>query len=290
MESTSAIDYSKSSDYTIVIEPNRTEKHYWSDIWHYRELIYILSWRDLKVRYKQTFLGVAWSVIRPLLTMLIFTFIFGQVAKFPVPGDINYAVMVFAGLIAWQFFASGLSEASNSLVGNERLISKVYFPRMIIPAASIITSLVDFLISLVLMFVLLMWYRIVPSQNIIFLPVFILWTFFCSFGAGVYLTALNVKYRDFKYVVPFVIQLGLYLSPVGFTSDVAAKVIPEKWQLLYYLNPMAGIIDGFRWCFFGGAFEVNFWGLVISFSMTLFFLLLGIRTFRRMERNFADLI
>lgn len=274
----------------IIIESGRSEKNYWRDLWRYKELFYILSWRDLKVRYKQTVIGVAWSILRPLLTMMIFTFIFGQVAKFPVPVGVNYAAMVFAGLLPWQFFASGLTEASNSLIGNERLISKVYFPRMIIPASAIITSLVDFLISLVLMFILLGWFGIVPSLNLVFLPVFILLAFLASFGVGVWLTALNVKYRDFKHVVPFLVQIGLYISPVGFTSEIASRMIPEKFRLLYYINPLAGVIDGFRWSFFGEKFPLNYYGMAISTIVTIFFLLVGIRTFRKMEKSFADLI
>ncbi|HEX6171541.1 MAG TPA: ABC transporter permease [Chitinophagaceae bacterium] len=276
--------------FEIFIEPGRAERNYWKDLWRYRELFYILSWRDLKVRYKQTIIGVLWSVLRPLLTMMIFTFVFGNIAKFDPPEGIKYAVLVFAGLLPWQFFASGLTEASNSLIGNERLISKVYFPRMIIPAASVITSLVDFFISLALMFLLLLWYGIVPSINLFFLPLFIIMAFFASFGVGLWLTALNVKYRDFKHVVPFLVQLGLYVSPVGFLSEVASKIIPEKFRLLYYLNPMAGVIDGFRWCFFGDKTPIYWSGMFVSLAVIIIFLLIGIRTFRKMEKSFADLI
>ena len=276
--------------FEVFIESGRAERNYWKDLWRYRELFYILSWRDLKVRYKQTIIGVIWSVLRPLLTMMIFTFVFGQIAKFTAPPGVEYAVLVFAGLLPWQFFAAGLSESSNSLIGNERLISKVYFPRMIIPAASVITSLVDFLISLGIMFVLLLWYRTVPSINLVFLPLFIIMAFFASFGVGLWLTALNVKYRDFKHVVPFLIQIGLYLSPVGFTSEKAAQIIPEKLRILYYLNPMAGVIDGFRWCFFGDKTPIYWTGMLISFAVIIIFLLIGIRTFRKMEKSFADII
>jgi len=276
--------------FEVFIEPGRAERNYWKDLWRYRELFYILSWRDLKVRYKQTIIGVVWSVLRPLLTMMIFTFVFGQIAKFTAPPGVDYAILVFAGLLPWQFFAAGLSESSNSLIGNERLISKVYFPRMIIPAASVITSLVDFLISLGIMFILLLWYRTVPSINLVFLPLFIIMAFFASFGVGLWLTALNVKYRDFKHVVPFLIQIGLYLSPVGFTSDKASTLIPEKFRMLYYLNPMAGVIDGFRWCFFGDNTPIYWTGMFLSFAVIVIFLLIGIRTFRKMEKSFADLI
>jgi lipopolysaccharide transport system permease protein len=276
--------------FEVFIEPGRAERNYWKDLWRYRELFYILSWRDLKVRYKQTIIGVVWSVLRPLLTMMIFTFVFGQIAKFTAPPGVEYAILVFAGLLPWQFFSAGLSEASNSLIGNERLISKVYFPRMIIPAASVITSLVDFLISLGIMFILLLWYRTVPSIDLVFLPLFIIMAFFASFGVGLWLTALNVKYRDFKHVVPFLVQIGLYLSPVGFTSDKASTLIPEKFRMLYYLNPMAGVIDGFRWCFFGDKTPIYWTGMFLSLAVIIIFLLIGIRTFRKMEKNFADLI
>ena len=276
--------------FEVFIEPGRAERNYWKDLWRYRELFYILSWRDLKVRYKQTVIGVVWSVLRPLLTMMIFTFIFRRVANFEPPPGVEYAVLVFAGLLPWQFFSAGLTEASNSLIGNERLISKVYFPRMIIPAASVITSLVDFFISLVLMFVLMIGYRTVPSINLIFLPLFIVLAFFASFGVGLWLTALNVKYRDFKHVVPFLVQIGLYISPVGFLSIKAAEIIPEKFRLLYYLNPMAGVIDGFRWCFFGDKTPIYWNGMFISLAVIIIFLLIGIRTFRKMEKSFADLI
>lgn len=276
--------------FEVFIEPGRAERNYWKDIWRYRELFYILSWRDIKVRYKQTVIGVIWSVLRPLLTMMIFTFVFGEIAKFPAPEGVKYSLVVFAGLLPWQFFSTGLSEASNSLIGNERLISKVYFPRMIIPASSVITSLVDFLISLGLMFGLLILYGVVPSINLAFLPLFILMAFIASFGVGLWLTSLNVKYRDFKHVVPFLVQIGLYLSPVGFTSEKAAEIIPEKFRWLYYINPMAGVIDGFRWCFFGDKLPLNRSGMFLSLAVTLFFLFIGIRTFRKMEKNFADLI
>src|SRR6187401_1867077 len=276
--------------FEVFIEPGRSEKNYWKDLWRYRELFYILSWRDLKVRYKQTIIGVVWSVLRPLLTMLIFTFVFGRIANFKPPPGVEYAVLVFAGLLPWQFFSAGLTEASNSLIGNERLISKVYFPRMIMPAASVITSLVDFFISLGLMFLLMIWYGTAPSINLLILPVFIVFAFIASFGVGLWLTALNVKYRDFKQVVPFLVQIGLYLSPVGFTSEKAAEIIPEKFRILYYVNPMAGVIDGFRWCFFGDKTPIYWTGMFISLAVIIIFLLIGIRTFRRMEKSFADLI
>jgi lipopolysaccharide transport system permease protein len=270
---------------TIVIESGRSETNYWRDLWRYRELFYILSWRDLKVRYKQTLIGLLWSVLRPLLTMLIFTF-FSKAAKLPVPNTIPTAVFIFAGLLPWQFFANALSESSNSLIGNERLISKVYFPRMIIPAASVITSLVDFFISFILFILLIAWYSYMPSWKMVFLPLFILMAFIASFGAGLWITALNVKYRDFKYVVPFIVQLGLYISPVIFQSSL----VPGEYQLLYHLNPIAGVIDGFRWCVFDDSISIRWDAMLVSAAVTMFFLFIGIRTFRKMERTFADLI
>ena len=226
----------------IIIEKGRTEKNYWRDLWLFRELFYILSWRDIKVRYKQTVLGAAWSILRPLLTTLIFTVVFNKVAKLQAPGNVPYAILVLTGMLPWQFFSSALSEASNSLIGNTNLISKVYFPRLIIPASSIMTSLVDFAITFVIMLFMCVYYQFVPDIKIFLLPIFIIISFAASLGVGLYITALNVKYRDFRYIIPFVVQIGLYITPVGFSSSI----VPEKWRLLYSLNPMVGVIDGFR--------------------------------------------
>ena len=276
--------------FDVIIEPGKSKKNYWKDIWRYRELFYILSWRDLKVRFKQTAIGVLWSIVRPLLTMMIFTFVFSKVAKLEPPAGISYPIMVFAGLLPWQFFANALTESSNSLVGNERLISKVYFPRLIIPAASVITTLVDMLISFAIMAVLMIIYRTSVTWQLLFLPVFIFMAFVASFGAGTWLTAMNVKYRDFKHILPVVVQLGFYISPVGYWSAEAARMLPVKYQWLYYINPMAGVIDGFRWCIFGEAMPINTHGMLLSVGVTLLLLLMGLRTFRKMEKSFADLI
>lgn len=276
----------KAEEFDLVIEPGRTEKNYWSDLWRYRELFYILSWRDLKVRYKQTVVGVAWSVIRPLLTMIIFTFVFGRLAKMPTLGDAPYPIMVFAGLLPWYFFSNSLTEASNSLVGNTNLISKVYFPRLIIPASSIITSFVDFLISFVLMLLLMLYYQYVPSWHMVFMPVFLLAAFGASFGFGLWLTTMNVKYRDFRYIIPFIVQFGLYVSPVGFSSSV----ISEKWRMWYSLNPMVGVIDGFRWCIIGDAATIYWPGFYASIGVIVFLMWYSIRHFRKMEKAFADYI
>ena len=273
---------SNNEDWDLVLESGRADKHYWKDLWRYRELFYILSWRDIKVRYKQTVLGAAWSIIRPLLTTIIFTIVFSKIAKLDNPGNAPYALMVFAGMLPWQFFSNALSESSNSLIGNANLITKVYFPRLIIPASSVITSLVDFAISFLILIVMMFWYHYIPSWHIVFLPVFIILAFLCAFGVGLYLTAVNVKYRDFRYIIPFIIQFGLYITPVGFSSSV----IGEKWKSLYALNPMVGIIDGFRWCILGDPMNWN--SFIFSVLVILVFLIIGVTYFRKMEKSFAD--
>jgi lipopolysaccharide transport system permease protein len=270
----------------IVIEPGRYERNYWRDLWRYRELFRVLAWRDLAVRYKQTVIGVAWAVIRPFLTMLVFTIIFGRIAKLPSDGTVPYPLMVFAGMLPWTFFATGLSEASNSLVNNANLISKVYFPRLIVPTATVVVAFVDFLITFSILVVLMAWYRFLPDWHILLLPGFILLAFLASMGPSLWITALNVKYRDFRYVIPFVVQFGLYVSPVGFSSSV----VPEEWRLLYSLNPMVGVINGFRWSILGGQSPLYLPGLAVSLCVTAFFLWFGIRRFRRTEKSFADLI
>jgi lipopolysaccharide transport system permease protein len=272
--------------YELVIEPGRTERHYWLDLWRYRELFQVLAWRDIAVRYKQTVIGFAWALIRPLLTMVVFTLVFGKLAKLPSDGTTPYALLVFAGMLPWSFFSNALVDASSSLLGNANLISKVYFPRLIVPIASVMTAFVDFLISFAILAGLMIWYEVVPGWQILFVPLFAMITFAASVGIGVWITALNVKYRDFRYVTPFIVQLGLYVSPVGFSSSV----IPGSWRLLYSLNPMVGVIDGFRWCLLGGESKLYLPGLGLSFCVTVFFLWFGIRQFRKAERSFADLI
>jgi lipopolysaccharide transport system permease protein len=270
----------------LIIEPGRAEKNYWTDLWRYRELFLILAWRDLSVRYKQTIIGVAWAIIRPFLTMVVFTVIFGRIAKLPSDGNAPYALMVFAGMLPWSFFSTSLSEASNSLIGNANLISKVYFPRLIVPTATVVTAFVDFLISFVILVGMMVYYRFAPGWNILLLPLFMLLALLASLGPGLWITALNVKYRDFRYVIPFIVQFGLYVSPVGFSSSV----IPEKWRLLYSLNPMVGVIDGFRWCILGGDSPIYLPGFALSLVVVIFFLWLGVSKFRKMEKTFADLI
>jgi len=279
---TNSVKEQESDQWDLVIEPGRSEKNYWRDLWRYRELFYILSWRDIKVRYKQTVIGAAWSIIRPLLTTIIFTIVFSRIARLDNPGNAPYMLMVFAGMLPWQFFSNALSEASSSLVGNANLITKVYFPRMIIPASSVITSLVDFAISFIILLGMFAWFRYIPSWHIIFLPIFIVLAFLCAFGVGLYLTAVNVKYRDFRYIIPFIIQFGLYITPVGFSSSV----INEKWRMLYSLNPMVGVIDGFRWCILGD--PMHWPSFFVSIVITICFIWLGITYFRKMEKTFAD--
>jgi len=269
----------------LVIEPGKAGSHYWSDLWRYRELFFVLAWRDLAVRYKQTAIGVLWALIRPFLTMVVFSIVFGKLAKLPSSGSAPYALMVIAGMLPWTFFSTALSEASSSLIGNANLISKVYFPRLIVPAAAVVSAFVDFLIGFVILAGMMFWYRFQPGPQILLLPCFIILAFLVSIGPGLWITALNVRFRDFRYIIPFVVQFGLYVSPVGFSSSV----VPEKWRLLYSLNPMVGVIDGFRWCILGGNCSLGA-GFYISLLVVVFFLWLGVTSFRKMERSFADLI
>ncbi len=269
----------------LIIEAGRTERQYWQDLWRYRELFYFLSWRDILVRYKQTAIGVAWALLRPFLTMVVFTIVFGQLAKLPSDGA-PYPILVFAAMLPWQFFANALTECSNSLIANSNLISKVYFPRLIIPASAVIVSFVDFLVSGIILLGLMAWYNYVPSWRIITLPLFILIAFAAAMGAGLWLAALNVQYRDFRYIVPFIVQFGLYISPVGFSSSI----VPEQWRLLYSLNPMVAVIDGFRWAILGGQTQLYEVGFGLSLSLVMSLLVTGIWYFRRMERTFADVI
>lgn len=269
-----------------IIERGRSEQHYWRDLWQFRELFQVLAWRDIAVRYKQTVIGAAWALIRPLLTMAVFTVLFGKLAKLPSEGAAPYALMVFSGILPWSFFSTALADAANSLVGNEKLISKVYFPRLIVPTAAVMVAFVDFLISFAILVLLMIWYRFAPGWQVLLLPAFAALAFMASLGIGLWITALNVKYRDFRYIIPFIVQLGLYVSPVGFSSSI----IPERWRLLYSLNPIVGVIDGFRWCLLGGESALYLPGIATSLGVTAFFLWLGIRQFRKMEKSFADLI
>jgi lipopolysaccharide transport system permease protein len=272
----------------LIIEPGKTEKNYWRDLWQYRELFYILSWRDIKVRYKQTVVGAAWAIIRPFLTMLVFTFVFGKVANLAIKNGPPYPIVVFAGLLPWQFFSTALAEASGSMIGNVNLISKVYFPRMIMPASAIITNLADLGISFGLLLLMMIFYRFIPPIQVIFLPLFVALAFLISFGVGLFVTALNVKFRDFRYIIPFVIQFGIYVTPVGYSSLVIAQKYSDRTRFWFSLNPMVGVIDGFRCCIVG---EPMYWpGFFLSLGVMLLFLWLGIWYFRKTEKSFADYI
>lgn len=278
-------DKSTDAGFDLIIEPNRTTGAFFRELLRYRELFYFLAWRDILVRYKQTVIGIAWSVIRPLLTMLVFTVVFGRLAKLPNEG-VPYPILVFSAMLPWQYFANAMQESSNSLIAESRLISKVYFPRLIVPASSVIVSAVDFLISLALLGLLMLGYGFVPSWTLLFMPFFFLLATLAALGAGFWLSALNVKYRDFRYIVPFLVQFGLYVSPVGFSSSV----VPERWRLLYSLNPMVGVIDGFRWCVQGTASSLYLPGFLISAAVSVLAFVSGVWFFRRTERFFADFI
>lgn len=269
----------------LVIRPNQGFAHYWRDLWQYRELFYFLAWRDIAVRYKQTVIGIAWSVIRPVLTMIVFTFVFGQLAGLP-SGDAPYPIMVFAALLPWQLFANSLTESSNSLVNNAQMISKVYFPRLAIPTSAVAVAFVDFLISFVVLLVLMAVYQFWPTWRMLTLPLFTLLALILALGGGLWMAALNVKYRDFRYIVPFLVQFGMYLSPVGFSSEI----VPDNLRFLYSLNPMVGVIDGFRWAILGGDLTLLWSGFLISVGMTFVLFISGLRYFRRTERTFADVI
>ncbi|MCZ8108125.1 MAG: ABC transporter permease [Burkholderiales bacterium] len=272
------------SDRILVLESGRTERHYWRDLWHYRELFAILAWRDVSVRYKQTIIGVAWALVRPFLTMVVFTLIFGRIAQLPTEGAAPYAVMVFAGMLPWFLFATILGDGANSLVTNSQLIGKVYFPRIVIPCSTALVAVVDFAISLALLFAIMAWYGFLPGWQIVTLPVFVVLAVLTGLGPAILFSAMTVKFRDVRFVVPFVVQLGIYVSPVGFSSSV----VPEQWRLLYSLNPMVGVIDGFRWSIMGSSAAVYWPGFILSLGVIALMLTLGIWFFRKTERSFAD--
>ena len=275
----------RKNQFQFTIEAGKTERHYWMDLWRYRELFYILAWRDIAVRYKQTIIGVLWAVIRPLLTMMIFVIVFGKIAKLPSEG-VPYPIFVFTAMLPWTFFATAFADASNSLIGNSNLISKVYFPRLIIPAASVIVATVDFMISFAILIALMVWYNYWPNWQIVSLPLFLLLGFFAALGAGLLVASLNVKYRDFRFVIPFIVQLGLYISPVGFSTTI----VPEQYRMFYYLNPMVAVIDGFRWAISGGKTALSSTELILSICTVLLLCIVGIVHFRKTEKTFADVI
>jgi len=270
----------------IIIKPNKTAKRFWKELWDYRELFLFLAWRDFLVRYKQTAIGVAWSVLRPVLTMMVFTVVFSRIAKLPSGSNAPYSVMIYSALLPWQFFSNTLNFGSNSLIISKNLVSKIYFPRIIIPSTTLIVSFIDFLISFIILLCLMIWFHFLPTWKIIVLPLLLLLAAILSLGITFFVSALNVKYRDFRYIIPFIIQFGLYISPVGFNSNV----VPEKWRLLYSLNPMVGVIDGFRWALLGSDVQIYLPGFIISICLTIFLFIFGARFFLRFEDEFADII
>ncbi|MDZ4875410.1 MAG: hypothetical protein CLLPBCKN_004806 [Chroococcidiopsis cubana SAG 39.79] len=270
----------------IVLEAGKTESQYWRDVWDYRELLYFLAWRDILVRYKQTAIGILWALIRPFLTTIVLTVVFSVLAKLPSEGNVPYPIMVFAAMLPWQFFANALTECSNSLITNSQIISKIYFPRLIVPVSAVVVCFIDFLISGMILLALMAWYNFVPDWRILTLPLFTAIAFAAAIGAGLWLAALTVEYRDFRHVVPFLVQVGQYISPVGFSSNI----VPEQWRLLYSLNPMVGVIDGFRWAILGGEAQLYLPGLILSVGLVLLLLTSSIWYFRRTERTFADVI
>jgi len=268
-----------------ITPPSRWFALRFGELWAYRELLYFFVWRDIKIRYKQTAIGAAWAVLQPFLTMVVFSLFFGRLAHIP-SGGLPYPIFYYSALLPWMYFATALQNTTNTIVENQRLITKVYFPRLIVPVATVTVALVDFLVSFCILLLLMLWYHFLPDWRILLLPVFVILAFFASIGPSLWITSLNVKYRDFRYVIPFLVQVGLYISPVGFSSNV----VPHKWRLLYSLNPVVGVIDGFRWCILRGQSELYLPGLGMSIAIIAFFLWFGVRQFRQMEKSFADLI
>ncbi len=273
------------NNFELIIEPGKRLKHYWKEIWLYRELFFFLTWRDILIRYKQTAIGIAWAVIRPLMTMVVFTVVFGKIASLPSDG-IPYPVLVLTASLPWQLFSNSLSESSNSLISNAAMIGKVYFPRIALPVSNIGASLFDFIISLAILIVMMIFYQVIPSWKVLMIPVFTVIALAASLGGGLWISALNVKYRDFRYIVPFIVQFGLFISPVGFSSNV----VPDQWRLMYSMNPMVGVIDGFRWAIAGNSVRFHFEGFIVSLIIVIALLVSGFWYFRKTERTFADII
>jgi lipopolysaccharide transport system permease protein len=272
-------------EFELTIEPGKKLKHYWKEIWLYRELFYFFTWRDIKVKYKQTVIGISWAVIRPVMTMVIFSIVFGKIALLPSEG-IPYPILVLAATLPWQLFANSLSESSNSIISNAQMISKIYFPRIALPVSNIGASIFDFLISLSILVIMMLFYQVIPTWKIIFIPFLTLIAIAASLGGGLWISALSVKYRDFRYIVPFIVQFGLFVSPVGFSSTV----IPEQWRLLYSVNPMVGVIDGYRWAIAGKETPFHVEGFLLSLLVVFILLFSGIWYFRKTESIFADVI
>jgi lipopolysaccharide transport system permease protein len=271
---------------TLIIEAGRSERQYWSDLWRYRELFYVLAWRDMMIRYKQTVVGVLWAFLQPFIPAVISTIIFSRVAHLgSIPG-VPYFLMVFCAMLPWQFFSSSLGSATQSVVGNSSLISKVYFPRLIVPGAAVVTSTADFFVTLIPLFGAMAWAHIWPTWRTLFLPAFILLAFLASLGPGLLLTALNVRFRDFRLLIPFLLQIGLYVTPVMYWSDKVSAF----WRPFYALNPMEGVIEGFRWAICGPASNFRSDCFLISLEVNIAMVCLGVWYFRRTERTFADII
>jgi len=270
----------------LIISSEKSAQDFWRELWEYRDLFYILAWRDFKVRYKQTVIGVAWAVLRPLISMMVFTFLFSRIAKLPSGGDTPYPVLVFAAMLPWYFFASSLQDSSQSLINSANMIGKIYFPRIIIPVSTLFVNVIDLLISLGILFLLMLGLKVMPTFKLVWLPVFFLQASLVSIGAGLWLSALNVSYRDFRYVVPFMLQLGIYVSPVGFSSHL----VPEEWRQLYAANPMVGVIDGFRWSLLGPSVDMHWPSYWLSLAVGLLLFSSGIWYFQKVEQNFADVI
>ena len=271
------------STQTIVIEAGRASKEYWSDMWRQRELLFFLIWRDLLVRYKQTMVGVAWVLLKPAITLAIFSVVFGKWAALP-SGGLPYPLVVFAGMLPWFFFSTAVSDCSNSIINNSSIVGKIYFPRLLIPVNSLLVALVDYAVSCSLIVVLVIWTGFYPDWRIAMLPLLTIWVAALSFGFGVWGAALNVRHRDLRFIIPFLLQLGIYISPVGYS----AAIVPERFKLLYSLNPMVGIIDSFRWAILGGSFDVYLPGVMISAGVTIILVVTGVIYFRRVEKMFAD--
>jgi lipopolysaccharide transport system permease protein len=279
------------SQHRTVIEPGTADRRYWRDLWGYRGLFVFLAWRDILVRYKQTVIGVLWSVLRPLLTLGVMAFL-GWLFESKVPGNVPRLLLVGAATLPWTFFSTAFSESANSLIANSNLLTKVYFPRLIVPASTVIVCLIDFLISFAILVVLMIGYRYMPGVQLLALPLFLLLALITALGSGLLIAALNVKYRDFRYIVPFIVQFGLYVSPVAFSSSdiLNSDRIPQAIKFLYAMNPMVGVIDGFRWCILGDEVPIHLPGFLLSVGISLLLLVVGIRYFRNTERGFADVI
>ena len=268
----------------LVVEAGRADLHYWRDLWRYRELLGFLAWRDIKVRYKQTVLGVAWAVIQPAVQTILLTFVFSKLARMP-DGGVPYPLLVLAGLLPWQLFSSAFSGAGGSLVGNAHLISKVYFPRLVVPLSALVVALVDLAVLLTVSGGFALSYGVLPTWHVLLLPVFMLAGLLIALGAGLWVSALTVKYRDFRIVMPFLLQIGVFVTPVGYRTDFL-----PNWRDLLALNPLTGVVDGFRWCLLGTDYTIYGPGLIVSLAVTLMLLGTGLWFFRRTERQFADVI